>query len=204
MKRTPFLIITLLLVFAMTASAQVPQKPFNIYLGGGLTMPSSPDYFKDTHKKGFHAMGGLGFNAYPFIQLVGHVEYFSVAMDWDELRTLEGLGTAAIEGGRRNFWLFGADARFAIGPPASPIKPFVFAGAGLARISQTDIETGLPAVDLLAFTAETENKLYWNVGGGVEFNVVPMITLFLQGRMVSIKQDDENFVMIPITLGIKL
>jgi len=204
MKKTFYLVIALVLVFALTGSAQVPSKPFNIYAGGGLTAPSAPDLFKDTHKNGFHATAGLGFNAYPFIQLVGKVEYHTMSMDWDEIRTLDALIDAGTEGGKKNIWMYGVDARFSLGAPGAPFKPFGLAGVGFASISQSDITTVLNPADVEAYDFDNETKFYFNLGGGIEFQAAPMITLFLQGRYVNIKQDGDNLIMIPITLGIKL
>lgn len=196
------LTLAVMIAFAACASAQVPSKPFNVYAGGGLTFPTGPEGFNDLHKLGYNLGGGIGFNAMPMIQLIGKVEFHSISKDWDFFPEYSDV----ISGGKFQIWMYGIDARLAPKLPAVPIKPFALAGIGFARLSQTDIVTPLETAELETlgiFAYEPETKFYFNIGGGVDFQPFPMLTMFLQARYVSIKQDDENLVMIPVTLGVK-
>ena len=58
MKRIA-LVLVVLLVFAMTASAQNQIKPV-FYAGGGIGIPLSPSAFSDAYKMGFGFGGGIG------------------------------------------------------------------------------------------------------------------------------------------------
>lgn len=186
----------ILILFALCVSAQVPSKPFSIYAGGGLSLPSAPQKFKDGHKTGFHGLAGIGVNAAPFIQMVGKVEYQSFSKDWGEL--YPGVN---VSGGKRELWMYGADLRFGVNVPAAPIKPFLLGGIGWAYISERDIPS---AAGFSYLTPKNATEFYFNIGGGIELKGGPFFGLFLQGRYINIKAEGDNLVLIPVTLGIKI
>ena len=192
------LVLGVLVLFAISASAQMPSKPFSLYAGGGMTMPMSPDAFKDMQKTGYHGMVGIGFNAMPALQVIGKIEYHAMAADNSIYSLMLSTAENDIKGGTFTPLMFGADARYAFSLPAAPIAPFVIAGAGMARLSYSDVEwTG----GTMSF--DSESKMYWNVGGGFEFKAGPAASLFVEARYVSIATDGEATSMLPISLGIK-
>ena len=195
MKKVAFT-LCIVLVFAIGASAQI-SKPFTVYAGGGMSLPMSPDGFKDVQKTGYHGTVGLGFNVIPMFQLVAKIEYHSFTADQTEYSLALGT-TEDVEGGTFTPLMFGADARYAFNLPAAPLAPYVFGGAGLARVSWSDVSYGTTT---LAF--EDQTKFYYNVGAGFEFDISPMASLFVQGRYVSIATDNDPTVMVPISVGIK-
>ena len=48
--KTFLIFLTAILILSLSVSAQVPSKPFSVYLNGGVTMVSGPEEFKDFHK----------------------------------------------------------------------------------------------------------------------------------------------------------
>lgn len=192
------LVLGVLVLFAMSASAQMPSKPFNLYAGGGMSMPLSPDGFKDMQKTGYHGMVGIGFNVMPALQVVGKAEYHSLAADHSIYSLMLSTAESDISGGTFTPLMFGADARYSFSLPAAPVTPFVLGGLGMARLSFSDVEfTG----GTMMF--ESQTKMYWNVGGGFEFKAGPSASLFVEARYVSIATDGDSIGMLPISLGIK-
>jgi opacity protein-like surface antigen len=191
------MVVAVLLVFAAGASAQMPSKPFNVYAGVGISMLTAPDMVKDLQKTGFHAQVGVGFDVMPTLQVIGKVEYHS--MPADEQGYQLALATSeSIDGGTLTPWLFGADAKWSFKMPAAPITPYVLGGAGLARVSISDVETPSGTVEF-----QSSNELYFNIGVGTEFAASPAINLFVQARWVNIATEGESTTMIPFTAGIK-
>jgi len=192
----------LVAVVAMSAavSAQV-SSPVSLYVGGAVSIPNSPDEFSDAYKTGFHGSVGVGFAVMPQMQLVGKVELhrFAIDFDADPLMTAEN-----ISGGTNSLLMFGADARYSLKMPASPIKPFFLGGIGLARISASDFEgSSLLVTGLNDYMPDAQTKFYYNIGAGVDLASGPMFNLFAQVRYVSIATEDESSSFIPITLGFK-
>ncbi len=182
-------------VFALSVSAQV-SAPFSLYAGGALSLPSAPDGFKDSFKTGYHGLIGLGYKMGPGFQLVGKAEYHKFAFDF--------AGLSGVDGGDSKMWMFGGDGRFALGLPAAPVKPFVFGGVGIANIKQSDFGGNLSlASSLTPSFPESQNKVYYNFGGGVELKTGPGFCLFVQGRYVSIATEGNSTSFIPITVGLK-
>ena len=195
-----FLALIILIAFGVSASAQVPT-PFSLYAGGAISLPQSPDAFKDGFKNGFHGMVGLGWKLMPNLQAVGKIEMHSFGVDFEQT----GLATAypTLTGGTNRIWMFGVDGRFSLGLPAAPLKPFALAGIGLAKIDQTDFSGDPLATGLNALIPASQSKMYWNVGAGFEFKGTPLFGLFAQVRYVSIAMEDESQNFIPITIGFK-
>jgi opacity protein-like surface antigen len=187
--------LSILLIFAVGASAQM-SKPFTVYAGAGLSFPMS-DGLKSVQNTGFHGSVGVGFNAMPMLQIVGKIEYHSFAADQAEYSLALGT-TEDVKGGTFAPLMFGVDGRYAFSLPAAPFAPYAFGGIGLARISWSDITYGSTTLSF-----EDQTKMYFNVGAGVEFDITPAASLFVQGRYVNIATEGEATTMIPFTVGLK-
>lgn len=189
--------LIILVAFSFSASAQVPN-PFSFYAGGLISLPNSPDGFKDAYKNGWHGYGGVGYKMMPNLQVVGKVEYHTFQFD------AEGLGFDGISGGSNNLLMFGVDGRFSIGAPVAPVKPFVIAGGGFANISTSDIESSDPlATSFFDEAYGDQTKAYFNVGAGIDLKSGPMFGFFAQVRYVSVQTEGEASTFIPITLGVR-
>ena len=193
------MILAILFTFTVAASAQTPAPtPFSIYAGGALSLPNSPDAFKDGFKTGYHGLLGLGFDVAPKFQVIGKVEYHTFQVDFDE-------SMSEYSGGTNKMWMFGADAKFNPSLPALPISPYVLGGVGFANIKQSEFEgpASLSLSLLNEFVSESQTELYWNLGVGTELKTSPMFSLFAQARYVSIQTEGESSSFIPISLGLK-
>lgn len=180
MKKLTLLITALLLLVAMTASAQVP-KPITIYAEAGLSMPNGD--LNASHKAGIHIGVGAGFNVAPNFQIVPNIEYHSFGFD------LSGL-----TGGKLSVIMFGANGRMSLGAGPMPAKPYLLGGLGMARGS-------IEAIKLLATeisSDESSTDFYWNIGAGVQIT-----SFFIQARYVSINTADGATKYIPVTVGFK-
>lgn len=196
MKRIAVLMMVLSLV-AISASAQ-SVKPFNLYLGGGASLPNGD--FSNDYKMGLHAMLGLGLNIGPGLQFVPKGEFHTFSADTDAL--LEENDYLSVSGGTFNAILAGADLKFAPSVPGMPLKPYLFGGAGWARLQPSDLEYENSLGQGTIIFAK-ENKMYWNVGGGLNLSSGPAFSFFVQARYLSINGDEIKYNAIPITLGIK-
>ncbi|MEA2030676.1 MAG: outer membrane beta-barrel protein [candidate division Zixibacteria bacterium] len=193
------------LILAVGASAQLPSKPFNIYIGGGVTLPNQPDGFKDRNNLGYHGMAGLGLNVFPKIQLVGKLGYYDLSLDKDKYGNVEDV--TGVDGGDFTAFTYGADLKLAIGVPMMSVKPFVFGGIGMANLGVSEI-----SFDMDKVPEWNASKIYYNFGGGLEFKYGPGLTFFVQATYLSISGDkdpkslgetDNRIVMIPVSLGLK-
>ena len=190
------IVLSILFVFTIACKAQSVQ-PFSLYVGGALSVPTSPDGFKETYKTGFHGSVGAGYKFAPNFQLVGKAEFHQFSYDFES--------ATGIDGGENKLWMFGADGRLSLSIPALPVKPFIFGGAGMANIKFNDFSgsnTSLVTA-MNEYTPEDQNKLYYNVGLGGEFKLGPAWSFFVQGRYVNVKTDGDAWVFIPFTLGLK-
>ncbi len=208
MNKFALLLVVLLFGVVASTSAQIPGKPFSIYLDAGLQSTSSPDWFKDYHKLGYHAEGGIGFKVFPFVEIVGKAGIQVMAKDWALIPN------SPLDGGNVRILTFGLDARAAIGAPLAPIKPFVFAGVGLAKISEADITISGSGLlnSLYNNQLDKKTKMYYNLGAGLEFGGGPF-KFFIQARYMGftaerievpiVGEEDNKIKYIPVSFGIK-
>lgn len=194
------LTITLGILIAGSAFAQMPDKPFSFYLSGGVSMPQSD--LKDNYKMGFQGAAGLGLKLIPLIEAVGRVSYHSFEPDWgDEVDTEP-------DGGRFSALLYGVEGKVNLGQTGFTL--FALAGAGGAKldISDMEFETG-GGTQTVSF--ESETKSYFTIGAGLEFT-----RLFVEARYVKILDnldidnieldidEEQTIVFIPLSVGFKL
>ena len=180
-----FVFTAAVLILAASAGAQV-SFPLKVYAGGGITKPSSPDEFKDAYKTGYHLMGGVGLPVFPLIEAVGKLERHTFSNDIGQL-----------EEGKFSVTMYGVDAKITANVPTFPIKPYAFVGIGLARVEVDTFELpgGVVPGELQdavnALTLDSQTKFYYNLGAGVEWKLMPTISLFAQGRMINISTSQD-------------
>jgi hypothetical protein len=188
-----FMILAITLL-ATSVSAQV-SVPVSAYLGGAMSVPASTD-FNSAWKWGYHGWAGVGYKMAAGLQVTGKVEYHNFFFDM--------MDYVGVEGGNTKVWMYGVDGRYKLNLPAFPIKPFVLAGAGIARVSWDDFEgTSLIASTLNATVPDPQSKMYYNFGGGLELMALPTFGLFAEARYVSIGTDGERMNFVPMSLGLR-
>jgi opacity protein-like surface antigen len=182
------------LLISSSAFSQLPDKPFDIYVGAGLSMPVSQNSdLSDNYKTGFHGMAGIGFNINPYVETVLKIEYHSMARDWSYPAPPGG------EGGTLQAMFGGADLRLSPKNIGSPVFPYLFGGVGVAIFTVSEL-TGSTT---LAFASNDNSKIYVDIGAGIEIVTGNSLTLFAQGSYVSVAFDNEKRAFVPFTVGLK-
>jgi hypothetical protein len=180
--------------FSQTSWSQITDKPFDIYVGAGLSLPvSNSEDLTEVYKTGFHGMGGIGFNINRFIETVLKVEYHTLARDWSYPAAPGGAG------GTLQAMFGGADMKFSPRSMGAPALPFLFGGVGVAIFSVSE----LSGATAFTFVPEDDSKLYFDFGAGFEFVTSEDLTLFVQGSYVTVAFDEQNRAFVPITVGVK-
>ena len=89
--RKGLVVSIMLLVFALATTTLSSEIKPAIYVGGGMSMPLSPDFFKDYWKMGFGGGGGVGFAFSPVVEVGANFAYSSFALDEDKFLAAAGL-----------------------------------------------------------------------------------------------------------------
>ena len=141
MKRT-VLICAITLLFAAGASAQVPS-PISVYIGGALSVPSSGN-FNAGWQMGYHGMAGVGYKLSKNLMVSGKIEHHTFFFDLADF--------FGVDGGDTKVWMYGIDGRYTLNLPAIPLKPYVKAGSGIAKISWQEFESTDPSTSIVPST----------------------------------------------------
>ncbi len=199
MKKTAFF-IALIVGLASTASAQLPSKPFSLYIQGGASLPQED--FKDVYKLGYHGAGGLGISIFPKVEAVGRVSYHKHSLE--SVTSLLGDDSQVdVDGGDLTMLMYGANLKLNLGVLVT--NPYLLAGYGWAKFDIEDMTFSASGVEhTQTFDSHTDN--YWILGGGIEFS-----RTFIEGRYITFLEDDDDEVendskskLITVSLGIKL
>ena len=199
MKKTAFFFV-LIVGLASIASAQLPSKPFSLYIQGGASLPQED--FKDVYKLGYHGAGGLGISIFPKVEAVGRVSYHKHSLE--SVPSLLGVDSSVdVDGGDLTMLMYGADLKLNLGVLVT--NPYLLAGYGWAKSDIEDVTFSASGVEHTeTFDSHTEN--YWILGGGIEFS-----RTFIEGRYITFLEDDDDEVegdsksrLITVSVGIKL
>jgi opacity protein-like surface antigen len=176
MKRIMFgaAVVGLSLVAAPTARAQV-----GVGVSAGLSMPTGD--FGDAFKSGYSVNGLIGVSM-PMspIGFRGEVGYNS----WDGKSDvgLDGVTASSVSG----------TANVVLQVPGMVVaKPYLIGGLGWHHLK----------ADAGALGSGSDNKLGWNVGGGLGFGLGTLQTM-IEARYVTINTEDTATHYIPVTFGI--
>jgi len=188
-------ILGILLAVAVGCNAQ--GLPFSLYVGGAVSIPTSPDGFKETYNTGYHGTLGAGYNFMPNFQIIGKAEYHRFSYDFADL--------SDIDGGANKLWMFGADGKFSLNAPVFPFKPFLFGGVGMAKMQFGEF-SGDNLSLVTAYNDATlgdQSEFYYNIGVGGEYKMGPAWSFFVQARYVNVNTEGDAWVFVPVTLGLK-
>jgi opacity protein-like surface antigen len=184
-----------LFLFSVPASAQEESK-FHFLANGGLSLPQSPDAFKDGWSSGFNLGGGVGYRLSRHFTVQALVNYDRFPFDEAGVMDLvidevgidpRDLGISVdIQGADASVLSVSGELKASfIGDP-DKISPYVIGGAGIARLSISDTRfTGsVMGVELLDETLEGESETNWmaTFGGGVDIPLNQRVSLFFEGR----------------------
>lgn len=175
MKRKLTVAAALVLVSLAGASTAQAQARASFFLGGGATIPVGD--LADAFGTGWNGLAGVNFSlpGVPFgIRVDGMYSQNSLddALGDGKLKILSG----------------NADAVFAFGAPAAPIKPYVMAGIGVANVK---VEIGGAEGD--------ETNMAFNGGAGINF-ALSSLSVFVEARYFNVDSDSY----IPISAGIRI
>ncbi len=180
------------------------QSPLSFYAGGGIIMQDRPGTFDEYYDIGLHLTGGAGYQVFPLLEAVGKLEYHRYANAIDN-----------VEDGAIKMLMYGVDLKLTPWVPVSKFKPYGLVGAGWASIKQDDFTgEGLSNPDVAAFVSalslDDPTEFYYSFGGGVEWQLKPMLSAFLQAKYVTVTTSEETSVFIndirlwTFTAGVKI
>ena len=180
--------VTIVLILALAASAQDAEKKVNLYLGAGASLPMGD--LGDRWNFGLHGAGAVGFVVAPGFQILGKVEYHTFGID-DQ-------GLSGVDGGSFNAFMFGGAGRYNFPMENSKFSPFITGGIGMANAKISDLTIGT-----LTIEGDSDTKVYFEVGAGFDIGAGETMSIFFQGRYVSIQLEGSAASFIPFTVGLK-
>lgn len=184
MSKNIIVIICLIISFT-TISAQASKRPVTVYLSAGISTPEAPSGFTKGWKNGFHGNIQIGLDAFPKTEFLFNIDFHSFNADFGDLKGYNGDTFRAV--------LFGGDLKLNFGLSEALVNPFIYTGFGLASISVSDLTTPTETI-----TNNTINKVYFEVGGGIEIKKV-----FVRLKYISINTEYYSTAMLPISIGVK-
>lgn len=152
-----------------------------LYVGGGASVPVAPDLFKDLWGVGYNVGGGIGFTLRKGLVLHPSVEYASHPLDEDAF--LANIGASnipgvSVRGVSVNTLHVHANLRAKL--TDRRMSPYVLAGAGLIHLSASDITATVGGQAVTQAFTETETKLGFGLGAGLDVPLSERTGLFVE------------------------
>jgi hypothetical protein len=209
------MIVSLVLVVLISAATVLggETKPA-IYLGGGMSMPSSPSTFSDYWKTGYGGLVSVAFGTQKGVEVAFTFGYTQFPINSDKIiayaedmlgetvpadATIDGFDTKALE--------ILADVKYIFGAAegGKPFGPFVLASAGMTNLSFSDgTVTGDGETRTADMSDISSTKLTAGVGAGFQYMFKPKTGFWVDARYMMITTEGETTSHIPIRAGIKV
>ena len=210
-------------VFYVGAGLSEPIGPstYGAFSGTGLDIG-----IRDTYKGGFGFMVGGGVEINPRTELLGRIGYqkYEFTSDKllkkveDELYRLTGGASSGLdltlsaEGGNLTLLEFLADIKFNLSSgPDSRITPYLLGGIGMtnAKVEATELKIsatfmGETESDSVSAPEQKETKLGFNLGGGLQFQASPTVSVFIEGRFAQVAVEGDAISYVPIMGGLRI
>ena len=215
MKRST-IVAVVVVVLAFSGSALAGEMKPAVYVGGGISMPLSPDFFKDYWKMGFGGGGGVGFAFSPVVEVGANFAYSSFALDEDKFLAAAGLTSEImdlynisvdISGFDMSAMEFLAYVKYTFNTGESKFKPYLTSTVGMTQLSADEIslEVDVPGHGMISFTQPSQDvtEMTLGFGAGFEYMFGPKAGLWLDGKYMLIMTEGESTAHLPIRAGLK-
>jgi len=179
MKRTiAGFVATGMLAVALATPAAAQARGY-VGFGGGVSVPTGN--FADTYKTGWTGQVIAGITG-PNGMLGGRIDGMYVRHSLDG--TVDG-STA----------LLGANGDLVLSPGSADAKlrPYLLGGVGFFNVKRKLGSTEFPS----------ETKFAFNLGGGVRLAAGSRMSVFLEGRYISVQTEANSTGFIPIAIGLR-
>ena len=221
MKKVLVMSVALLLI---ATAAQAQGFKFTLYGGGGVSLPMTPDYFKDAYKMGTQFGGGAGIQIGSMLEIGARVYLYSHNPDeegalehmWHEAggtgEPPSGL-TLTVDGADLTMTQITGDIKLLLGPSESRVRAYLVGsfGTGKAKIKAATVTLraqGIPNVNDTTITQQAveDEDDGTTFGGGVGMDIMfsPMIGMFIEGKYMIVKAEEDDWGYIPVRAGIRI
>jgi len=209
MKKSILVAIAALLIFAVAGFGGETSP--SLYVGGGISLPMGPQWFKDEHNMGFNFSGGVGFKVGQFFEIIGRGGFHSFPIDKEVIKAEleaymgEDLTGVSISGGSLQSLEFGADLKVLLvsSQSTSSIRPYVIAGLGMANLKYSDFKITYQGTSISFAVPGDVTKIALDFGAGFEYMISPKVGLTFDGRYVLVTTEGESIKYLPVSVGLK-
>lgn len=202
MKRIVLCLV--LCAFAGSAQAQGTRK-LTVNFGLGPAFPISPEGFTDLWNAGPTVGTGISYALTPVLAAMVILDFGMFTLNENKALRQSGFTIGDIAGGRITILSGTANLKATVLPDATGIRPYVFGGVGIYRMSVGDAGlrfNGEP-YDIGFVVPESETTQMLQVGLGLDIPAGGKVELFIEGRYVIGFTEGDSRTTIPVRFGIK-
>ena len=193
-----------------SASSQDASKA-DLYIAGGLALPSGPEDFRDNWNLGLNLGGGIGFSLSSAVSIAFSGEYAFFPIDETEMLKKAGASgtgvSVTIDGGTLSILTLAGNVKLLLIPTPGSTAPYFVAGAGFFSLSASDARISasyLGSSSSVTVKFDNESAFYASVGAGMDIPMNEKTSVFFEGRYSIGFTKGENTSYIPIKAGIRI
>jgi len=198
-----YLLLLIIPTLLINLSFAQDAKKIQLFLSGGISIPSSPTEFTDYWNLGFNGGAGIGYVFSPNFSANAYFDFNTMALNEDNfLGDLGAPSGVSIDGGSINIITVMANVKGNLIAKPKSISPYFKVGIGLFSLSATDVTVSYMGVSMTESLDASEEALGLIFGGGIDFPVSPNILIFIEGNYCVGFTEDESTSFIPIKGGL--
>lgn len=179
-------LLSVILVSSGSSFERSRSKNIDVYLGGGVSVPTGD--LDNGWNLGFHGTGRIGLSVAPKLDILFGIDFHRFSLDVPP-------GVSGVRGGDVTTILFAGDLKIDLGAPVTTTNPYLIGGIGISVASISDLKLSR----FSPISTDSETNFLVEVGGGIEF-----AKIFIQAKFVNIFAKGSSISYIPITLGVML
>jgi opacity protein-like surface antigen len=187
------------------ASAQIGRE---LGLSGGISFIQDQDFHKELWKRGY--MGGVsyGYSLADLLTLQAMIEYGQHPIDADKIEELRAaVADHEFEDNGADYKILAVFAAAKVNPVSivPGTFPYAIGGAGIVNVRTDDLDMyGTKWEDQAKHLDKSQTATALTLGLGFEWQPLPKISFFLEGRYVRAFLKMDDIVYYPVKAGINV
>jgi len=178
------------LIFALVIMVRAKGKN-DIYMGGGISIPSNPKIFSDLWNASYNGGIGYGHKLFPALSVVFSLDYNNFTLDKGK--------DADIIGGSSSIVTISENVKFRLIPGTNTLSPYVLGGLGFFHLSQKNktIEHSIIA------PGDSESAFFVQFGAGIDIPFSENDNVFIEAKYGIGFTKADNTMYIPLRIGLR-
>ena len=201
-----FIMSIIVVISTATAIWSQTQKHNDLYLSGGVGVPSSPEAFSKNWSSGYIVGGGVGISFTKASTLIFLADYGSFPTDNENILNMffgPSHSSASVSGGNISTLTISGNVKWPLFQYQMSAIPYIIAGVGYFSTSPNDMTVTGPNFTM-TLSGKGKSAFFGSFGAGLDLAVSETANIFIETRYLLALTSVDNTCYIPIKAGVRI